>query len=108
MAPALRNVGVFIVKPTKRRALPKEKSFDLGKYFFFGQGNLFSRRENKLSHRENIFLHRENLFSRCENNFLSGISCLCIGKKRICHQDKLFLSSNIKRLKRRNKVSSFR
>ena len=34
MAPALRNVGVFIVKPTKRRALPKEKSFDLGKYFF--------------------------------------------------------------------------
>ena len=34
MAPALRNVGVFIVKPTKRRALPKEKGFDLGKYFF--------------------------------------------------------------------------
>ena len=27
MAPALRNVGVFIVKPTKRRALPREKSF---------------------------------------------------------------------------------
>ena len=52
---------------------------------FFGQGNLFSRRENKLSHRENIFLHRENLFSRCENNFLTGISCLCIGKKRINH-----------------------
>ena len=79
-----------------------------GNTSFFGQGNLFSRRENKLSQRENIFLHRENLFSRCENNFLTGISCLCIGKKRICYQGKLFLSSNIKRLKRRNKFSSFR